>query len=206
LGSGTKGIEMEIEENGQTVKPRKSLDGVPLIAFAILMLVAAVCLVVPKGLAVDFPCHVLPPGFIEQDAVVETRIVYCISLYPRYVEGGDIYRNGVSSENHITIAPTSFWYGNLVLERHDDDISVNGHILQPGETRTWVRWFPSINPWLLLITHFTVTNSGPIDSVAHDAIYIFGEVSEAWLPNPLGLIILGTGIWLWIRNRKGRIR
>ncbi|MBN2001944.1 MAG: hypothetical protein JXA21_01200 [Anaerolineae bacterium] len=197
---------MEIEENGHTAKPRKSLAGVLVMAFAILTLIAAICRVVPKGLAVDFPCHVLPPGSIEQEIVAETRIAYCISLYPRYVEGGNIYRSGVSGENRLTLAPSlaSFWYGNLVFERHGDDISVNGQGLQPGETGTWVRWFPSINPWLLLLAHFTVTNDGTIDSVGQNAIHISGAVSEAWLPSPLGLVILGTGIWFWKRNRAIR--
>jgi len=39
---------------------------------------------------------------------------------------------------------------------------------------------------------------------AMDALYIYGSVSEGWFPNPLGLIILGVGIWLLVRGARER--
>jgi hypothetical protein len=37
---------------------------------------------------------------------------------------------------------------------------------------------------------------------AVDVIYAYGYVSEGWLPNPAGLVLLGTGIWLLVRYRR----
>jgi hypothetical protein len=192
------------ESNRQKSSPR-FVAGIVLIAFAVLMLVAVACWITPKG-NVDFPCEWFgrPPSLAEAEVDAATRIAYCLSLYPRSRWGGAPYVYGATAEDKVTLSPPVLWHGNLVLERQEKAIIVNGQILQPGETYTRFRWFPSLNPWLVLTVHLKVTNGGILEdhSVATEAVYVSGDVNEGWLPGPLGLIILGVGVWLLVRGVK----
>ena len=196
--------------------------GILLILLAGLALLAAICAVVPKG-NVDFPCFDLEsggclmgygpiePGYDVED-LSRTRMFLCISVYPRGWEGGGTIAQGPELSDT--------WSGSGIdLVRQDDKLIVNGKSLEAGEPSSWFRVYPTFNPWLLETTYTEITNRGVFDCYQElgedtverrniDALYVYGGVSESWLPNPLGLVILGVGIWLVVRGivrwKRGR--
>ena len=187
----------------------KLIAGGVLTALAALMLLAAVCRVTPKGF-VDFPCFDMqggrclaayknPSGEIAD--VSDARLFLCISTYPRDFQGGGTIAQGPESSN-------TWSWGNIELARQGETLVVNGQSLAAGESFSHSRTFLTLNPWLLTTTRTEITNRGVFYCLvdeegkerAMDALYVYGSVSEGWFPNPLGLIILGVGIWLLIRG------
>jgi hypothetical protein len=174
--------------------------GIVLIVLALLMFVITICQITPVML-VDIPClgsddSDYPPGTTQ-----DTRIGYCISYYPlKAISGGRIYASGSTNQDEITVDP-------LVFRREDETLFVNGHPINSREVYKQTDWRLSANPWLIITTRFEIRNDGitPIDSLASaNMLFVSGKAVEGWLPNPLGLIILGGGIWLFVRGRKER--
>ena len=82
---------------------------------------------------------------------------------------------------------------------------VNNQLLKPEEIYENTHWELSFNPWLILLTHFIIRNRGitSIGSITQvNTLYVSGYVNEGWFPNPLGLIILCIGLWLFIQGKK----
>jgi hypothetical protein len=197
------------------------IAGIVLILVAGLALLAAVCAVVPKGF-VDFPCFDLEEsgclmgyGPVEPEYDVEelsqARMFLCISIYPRGWEGGGAIAQGPEFSD--------MWSGSgISLERQGETLIVNGESLGVGESSSRLRVYPTLNPWLLETARTTIHNRGVFDCYQIlggdavetqniDALYVYGSVSEGWLPNPLGLVIVGIGIWLLVcgivKRRRG---
>jgi hypothetical protein len=176
----------------------KRAAGVVLIVLSILTLPIAVFQVVPTFL-VDFPCMGPDEWGYPQDITQSTRIGYCISLYPlKAFSGGGIYASGSTAQDEITVDP-------LVFKRADEVLYVNSHPLQSGEVYKTTLWKLSANPWLIFTTRFEIRNDGftSVDSSSTaKMLFVSGDASEGWLPNPLGLIILVGGIWLVARGKE----
>jgi hypothetical protein len=196
--------------------------GILLILLMGLALLAAICAVRFQG-NVDFPCFDLESGEcltgygpVEPGHDVEelgrARMFLCISVYPRGWEGGGTIAQGAEFSD-------TWSKSGINLERQGDKLVVNGKSLEVGESSGWFRVYPTFNPWLLETTYTEITNRGVFDCYQElgedtverrniDALYVYGGVSESWLPNPLGLVILGVGIWLVVRGivrwRRGR--
>ncbi len=168
--------------------------GIVLTAYAVLMLAAVVFWVSRKGY-VDFPCEAtLGP---RPEVTESTRIVYCISAWPREMYGGGVYAVGASDEDQIVLGPRASWPRSLAVERRGQELLIDGQLLPPGQIYARFRWFPSSNPWLLATSRLTVWYLP-----SADVISISGSVREGWFPNPLGLLILGIGLWLLVRGRR----
>jgi hypothetical protein len=196
----------------------KLIAGGVLTAFAALMLLAVVCWVTPKGF-VDFPCFDMQGGkclaayknpWGEVADASDARMFLCISTYPRDFQGGGTIAQGPESSN-------TWSWGDIELARQGETLVVNGQSLAAGESFSHLHIFPTLNPWLLTSTRTEITNRGVFDCLLDeegneqtmDALYVYGSVSEGWFPNPLGLIILGVGIWLLVRGareRKGELQ
>ena len=196
--------------------------GILLILLAGLALLAAICTVVPKG-NVDFPCFNLESGGClmgygpvrpghDVEELSQARMFLCMSVYPRGWEGGGTIAQGPELSD-------TWSGGGIDLERQGDELLVNGKSLEVGESSGWFRVYPTLNPWLLETAYTEIANHGVFDCYqvlgedtverqSIDALYVYGDVSESWLPNPLGLVILGIGIWLVVRGivrlRRGR--
>ncbi len=173
----------------------KRVLGVILVVISLITLAIALYQVVPIGF-VDFPCM---GQLIDQPAIVsDTRLAYCISIWPRQaISGGGIYGWGTSDQNEIRVDPLS-------LRRDELMLSVNGHAINPGQTYTTTR-FATLNPWVVLTSRFEVRNDGLIqEELASSAsvLYVSGDVHEGWFPNPLGLIVLIGGTWLIRQGKK----
>lgn len=173
--------------------------GIILIVISVVLLAIAMYQVTPK-MAVDFPCGTgLPP-----DMRPNTRIAYCISLWPlEAFSGGGIYAIGATNQDEITV-------GILKLERQEQTLVVNDHPLEVGETSSTVRWTPSLNPWLIFTTRFFVKNERLKQANlpgSSDILYVSGDAYEGWLPNPAGFLILGSGVLFLVhgfKERKGK--
>jgi hypothetical protein len=177
--------------------------------------------VVPKGF-VDFPCFDLEEGGClmgydpaelgcDVEELSQARMFLCISVYPRGWNGGGTIAQGPE------FSDTWSGYG-IDLERQGDKLILNGKSLEVGESSSRLRVYPTLNPWLLETARTTISNRGVFDcyqvwgedtveTAVIGALYVYGSVSEGWLPNPLGLVILGIGIWLLVRGilkRRGR--
>jgi hypothetical protein len=170
---------------------------------------------------VDFPCFDLEesgclmgygpvePGY-DVEELGRARLFLCISVYPRGWNGGGT----IAQEPEFS----DTWSGSgISLERQGETLVVNGKSLVTGESSSWLRVYPTLNPWLLETARTTISNRGvfdcyrilgedAIEKQAIDALYVCGGVSEGWLPNPLGLAILGIGIWLVVRGVRTRLR
>jgi hypothetical protein len=194
--------------------------GILLILLVGLGLLAAICAVRFQG-NVDFPCFDLESGEClmgygplgpghDVEELGQARMVLCISVYPRGWAGGGTIAQGPEFSD--------MWSGSgIKLERQDDKLLVNGKSLEVGESSDWFRVYPTLNPWLLETTHTEITNRGVFDcykilgedTVGRqdiDALYAYGGISEGWLPNPLGFVILGIGVWLVVRGIVRRRR
>jgi hypothetical protein len=190
------------------------IAGVVLILVAGLAVLAAICAVAPKGF-VDFPCFDLEesgclvgygpvePGY-DVEELSQARMFLCISVYPRGWEGGGTIAQGPEFSD-------TWSKSGINLERQGDTLIVNGESLRVGESSSRLRAYLTLNPWLLETVRTTVHNRGVFDCyqvvgedaverMTIDALYVYGSVSEGWLPNPLGLVILGIGIWLMVRG------
>jgi hypothetical protein len=196
------------------------IAGIVLILVAGLGVLAAICAVVPKGF-VDFPCFDLEEGGClmgygpmmsegDVDDLDEARMFLCISVYPRGWEGGGTIAQGPEFSDT--------WSGSGInLERQGETLIANGKSLGVGESFSRLRVYPTLNPWLLETAHITIHNRGVFDCYQVlgedtvetrniDALYVYGSISEGWLPNPLGLVIVGIGIWLVVRGMVRRRR
>lgn len=196
------------------------IAGIVLILVAGLGVLAAICAVVPKG-NVDFPCFDLEEGGclrgygpVEPEYGVEELsqacLFLCISIYPRGWAGGGAIAQGPEFSDT--------WSGSGInLERQGNTLIVNGESLGVGGSSSRLRVYPTLNPWLLEAARTTIHNRGVFDCYRVlgedtvetqniDALYVYGSVSEGWLPNPLGLVILGVGIWLLVRGIVRRRR
>ncbi len=207
-----------MEKSAQHKKGLLSLVlGIVLILVAGLALLAAICAVASKG-NVDFPCFDLQEGEClmgygpaepgcEVEGLSRARLFLCISVYPRGWAGGGTIAQGPEFSDA--------WSGDGInLERQGDMLIVNGESLAPEASTSWFRAYPTLNPWLLETTYTTISNRGVFDcyqvlgeeaveTTTIDALYVYGGVSEGWLPNPLGLVIAGLGVWLLIRGARG---
>lgn len=168
----------------------KRIIGLLLICISILALSVAFCQVVPLGYA-DFPCF---EKFIFLENVKpDTRIIYCISFWSyRAISGGGVYDSGASKQDEIKT-------DDFVFRRNKDVLYVNNETINPGEIYKKTHWAASINPWLIFTQRFEIKNEGVESKNAEspvDVLYISGDVYEGWMPNPLGLIMLGSGVWL----------
>jgi hypothetical protein len=196
------------------------IAGIVLILVAGLGVLAAICAVVPKGF-VDFPCFDLEEGGclmgygpVEPEYGMEelgqARMFLCISVYPRGWEGGGTIAQGPEFSD-------TWSESGINLERRGDMLIVNGEVLETGESSSRLRVYPTLNPWLLETARTTISNRGVFDCYQVlggdavetqniDALYVYGGVGEGWLPNPLGLVIVGVGIWLLVRGIVKRRR
>ena len=179
--------------------------GLLLTAFAATSLIAAVWSILVKG-NMDFPCEWF--GAPQNTSVNEdTRIAYCISWYPRNYSGGGVYAEGTTTEDRIMVSPQAPWHSTLTIQRREDAVTINNQLLQIGMSFHQFAWFPSANPWLLYGANARVTNEGLLGVNRPrpvDALYVSGDVKESWLLNPLGLIILAMGAWLWAVGAKSQ--
>ena len=120
-------------------------------------------------------------------------------MYLEALSGGGIYAVGSTNQNEITV-------GELKLRRDGQTLLVNYHSLNTGEIYNATHWTSSINPWILFTRRFAINNSGLLtyanSSIPTDVLYVSGDVYEGWCINPLGLIILVCGIWLFRQGKK----
>jgi hypothetical protein len=170
--------------------------GVIIIALSILLIAIGVCQVIPYAF-VDFPCF--DDEFLQQEIKSDTRIAYCISIWPlEALSGGGIYDYGSTSQDEITVR-------ELDLRRDGQSLFVNERPLAAGEIYKITKWKMSFNPWVLFTRRFEINNKGLITSTESvpsvDALYVSGDVYEGWFINPLGLIILGCGLWLFKQGK-----
>jgi hypothetical protein len=179
---------------------RRPRPAVALTAFAVLMLVAVPFCGAKLG-SVDFPCSAMPMVSVTS----ETRIAYCVDQWPRNFYGGGFYAAGAVSEDTLSLPADGILRSGLTLQRRGSAITANGMPIGEGQTYSESHSALSLNPWLLVTTRFTISSYGPeapfpvmVESVPTNAIYLFGEVREGWLPGPLGPIMLIIGIALWV--------
>ena len=188
-------------------KPSKLAAGIAVAASSLLLLIAAIFCRGWPYLHVDFPCEWF--GYPATLSNAHTRIAYCISYWPRNaVSGGAVYAYGSTDQDRILADSLGrpIWHSRLVFERQADILVFNGQRLAPGQTTSVARWFPSLNPWLLVTTHLSVTNEGrrQIQGASSDTIYVSGDMKEGWLPNPLGIVVLAIGLSLLVRGANDR--
>ena len=147
-----------------------------------------------KYVYVDYPCRLgLGPRLEVKEG---TRIWYCINLWPRNaVSGGIVYAYGSSNENRVII-PRQGIVPTLFLERQNDILIVNGHILNPKERYDRFLWQFSWNIWLIFTANLTIQNGGLID----DVLQVYGDIEEGWLPQPLGIILTILAILLILKG------
>ncbi len=111
--------------------------GIILIVVSVLTLAVAFCQIVPLGF-VDFPCF--DAQVRQQKIGSDTRIVYCISIWPRQaLSGGAIYDQGTSDQDTVKV-------GDLSFKRDEQILSVNNHAITPNETYKTVHWNAIVNP------------------------------------------------------------
>ena len=180
----------------QRESQRQRSIGRALVALSLIALLASVFWIMRLA-NVDFPCG---SGLGRQpELTADTSIAYCISLYPRWASGGTDYAVGTSDTNEVVIQPQEFWHGAIELRREQERLYVNGTPLSAGSSITLSRFMPTLNPWIVYTVEFVIRHSGPIrdeQTQPSDALYVYGEANEGWLPNPLGFLILAVGLWL----------
>jgi hypothetical protein len=90
------------------------------------------------------------------------------------------------------------------FRRENQVLLTNGHRLQPQESYSSFAWRLSTNPWLLITKASEIRNEGVDRNSSDGMLLVVGDVNEGWFPNPLGLVILMTGIWLYRNGVKDR--
>jgi hypothetical protein len=175
----------------------KQFLGVLFIAASLLTLPQAIRQVRPVPVVMDFPCE--GQEDVRQEGMnAETRIAYCLSLWPFNMGGGGIYALGTSSQDEATVT-------GLHFRRDGETVYVNNRPLDVGARYETTRWTATRNPWIIHTNRFEVRNEGLISvdsSAAPDVLFISGDVQQGWVPNPLGLILILAGMVLLLREFK----
>ena len=170
--------------------------GIILIALSVLAAAIGVCQITPLT-DLGMPCY--DADVHSQEINSATRIVYCINFVPLDAVSGARVDAGSTNQNEIAVR-------EIHLRRDEQTLFVNNHLLNSREVYEKVRWAPSVNPWLLFTRSFTIKNEGLLTSVESstptDVLYVSGDVHEGWFINPLGFMILGSGIWLFRQGKK----
>lgn len=146
---------------------------------------------------VDFPCEsALTPASTVTE---KTRIVYCISIWPRNVLGGGrVYFQGSTSETYLLVPGTDILPPHtLILKRNS--VVINDFPLQMNETYERSYWRLTYNPWEIYTSRIRMT---PISYNSTNIVFVKGDIYEERVLNPIGPICLFIGIGLWIRQRK----
>ena len=187
------------------------------VGIIIIALTALMLLMIPlwkfywRG-NVDFPCEWFGgPGSIMGKVGPDTRISYCISVYPRDASGGYPLFGSTQNDNLKVVD-----YGFLEFSRSGDSLIYNGRVLNVGEEDTKHLISLALNPWLLATADLTIKNesvlhtvnieNGPIQC---DILIVSGNVIEGWRYSPLGFVFLAIGFGLIFANtvlkkRKGK--
>lgn len=170
--------------------------GIILIALSVLAAAIGVCQTMPFW-DLGLPCY--DANIDSQEINSNTRIVYCINFWPRDAVSGAWVEDGSTDQNELAVL-------EIHLRRDEQTLFVNNHLLNTGETYETAGWTPSINPWVLYTHGFAIKNEGLLTSIesstSTNALYVSGDVYEGWSTNPLGFIILGSGIWLFWQGKK----
>ena len=183
--------------------------GIAFIAYATFMLVATpVWMFISLG-NVDFPCEWFGDPTALAKVNSDTRIAYCISVFPRSKGGGAPLVYGSTTEDGIRIDV----YGSLDLQRQEDVLLVNNHILKNGETSNRHLVSLTLNPWLLATTDLSVQNEGVLKTEAnhsgdpaYDILQVSGDAYEGWRFTPLGFIFWGIGVSLLVLDKTQRMK
>ena len=170
--------------------------GVILIALSVLAAAIGVC----QTARLDdhsMPCY--DADIDRQEINSNTRIVYCINFWPRDAASGAWVEDGSTDQNEIAVR-------EIHLRRDEQTLFVTNHSLNTGETYKTAHWTPTFNPWVLYTHGFEIKNEGLLtsleSSMSTNTLYVSGDIYEDWSINPLGFIILGSGIWLFWRGKK----
>ena len=169
--------------------------GTTLIVLSILFFILAIYQVIPS-LEFNSPCSTFDST--ELAVPTEAQIAYCVNNNLTF-SGTGFYGNGYSTTDQVTMDIFSFRRENQVL-------LTNGHRLQPQESYRSFAWRLSTNPWLIITKTSEIRNEGINSSVSDGVLKVVGDVNEGWFPNPLGLVILMTGVWLYRNGVKDRNR
>lgn len=177
----------------------KRVIGIVLVTLSLIALPIAFWQVIPFAF-IDFPC--MGQQLDRRDIAADTRLAYCISIWPRHaISGGGIYGLGSSNQDEIHVH-------SLSLRRDGLTLFVNGHPTLPGATYTTTR-FAALNPWVVLTSRFEVRNDGPLQeevTSSANVLFVSGDVRESWFPSPIGLFMLIGGVWLIRRAKREKAR
>ncbi len=176
------------------------VSGILLILWSLYSLVAAHDQTkVTSSIDFNIPCAPAYHLYFKDNPMPsDTRIVYCISSTDYKISGLVDYAGGTTRLNEVMA-------GELKLRRQEQTLFVNDQPLQIGESYDVVRQNPSNNLWLRFTTHFVIVNSGLYSPAppGSSALYVTGDVKEDLQVNPLGAIILVSGIGLVILGNWG---
>jgi hypothetical protein len=183
------------------VKGKRSLKftaGIIVIILTTLMLVT-IPLWTNRWSHIDFPCEWFgaPPNLAKVKS--NSRIAYCISVYPRNAYGGAPLAYGSAEEENVSIKINDY----LDLRRQGNILFANNHVLRAGEINKQHIASFTLNPWLFAITDLSVKNEGMLkstnsESFASDVIFISGDSKEGWELTPFGFLFFGIGLGLLI--------
>ncbi len=120
-----------------------------IVGLALIAISAVSLLTIPPALefwgAIDFPCF--GNGSDPSEQVEQTsQLAYCLSWLPLNYSGGGIYASGATTDNDVRISQSPFWHGTIDLERQEETVIANGRSLSKGESTSFFRFFPSLNP------------------------------------------------------------
>jgi len=170
----------------------KSKLGISLIVLSLFFFIFGVYQVMPS-LELDSPCSNF--DFAELNPPTATRIAYCVNNN-LWFSGISFSGNGYSLTNEVHMDVFNFNRENQVL-------IANAQSIQSQEAYRSSTYRLSANPWLIVATHSNIRNEGLVTiGISDNVLKIVADVHEAWYPNPLGLVILVTGIWLYRNSIK----
>lgn len=176
------------------------VTGLSLLILVVTLYEAAI------HIGADFPC--ISSLATQPEFNTDTQIAYCISHWPRQPSfGGDIYAVGSSNQDTIAINRPEILPSTLILNRQGRTLVVNDQVLQAGEKYSSLDWRLSFNPWVIQTAQVIITNEGMARTRNGDpteAIFAAGDVYDGWLPSPIGMSILGLGLWLVWQGRRER--
>jgi hypothetical protein len=150
----------------------------------------------------------------------KARMFLCISHYHRIViSGGGTIANDPCFWDSWNYDGTDY---DIEIRISRNNILINDEIIKSGEKYLRVYYYPAFNLWFLAADKLQLKNRGlfhcfrweeesywELDDdtpreYAINAYYIYGYLKEFWQFYPLGLIVLGLGIWFLIKGIKKR--
>lgn len=134
----------------------------------------------------------------------DARMYFSVSAYFRDSLGGGTVAGDPWYTDSRTLVVSNIWGRNIEVERRGQRLVVNGWQYDSGQKCHRFKVWPIVGMWVLPSAELHLKNEGVFHclrlpdgrELPADVLFVTGELRTSWMPNPLGLMVLFSGVWM----------